>query len=178
MKLNGYMELFNGYWINGSYEKAYDALYEAGKFVNLSSATVEIEPMMNGIAVHIQNFNNPHKTSFSNIEGYPSIPTNNRFLRDDKTFAEIALRHSQLILPNEDVNVQHLTNAEKTQGALATGVTAFPTVKDGISRIDRLLVDYTIPLDTPSITFDRDKYGVLFSSFEHCPKYISIPHIS
>ena len=34
------------------------------------------------------------------------------------------------------------------------------------SRLDRLLVDFTVPSDTPSLTFDRDKNGVLFSALE------------
>lgn len=40
----------------------------------------------------------------------------------------LALRHSQLRLPNEDSNVQHLTNAEKNQGALATGNSTLTTL--------------------------------------------------
>ena len=124
---------------------------------------------------HINDLNNPHETGISNLEGFPTTPTLTKFLRDDKTFAEIALKHSQLILPTEDVNIQHLTNAEKTQGALATGNAVLPTVKDVADRADRLLVDFTVPINTTSIIFDRDKNGVLFSdlNIEKCIIYIS-----
>lgn len=53
--------------------------------------------------------------------------------------------------------------AKISNGDLATGNTILPTVKDVADRIDRLLVDFTVPSDTTSITFDRDKNGVLFS---------------
>lgn len=276
----------------------------------------------NILDTHPIDYNNPHKTNFSNIEGYPSIPTNNRFLRDDKTFAEIvagsggyaanvyltdfnsdistykkisysveatetivsttatneskliynyiydsgvgvtnldegswdfffnckldgisgnnriktiifkrdisnietdlittysselintdylqirfqniqqnipvlvtdrigvrvyfettntnpvtfslkigygnasyfttplALRHSQLRLPNEDVNVQHLTNAEKTQGALATGNVILPTVKDVADAVANML-------PKPPEEEDLYSYGVLIDT--------------
>ena len=64
---------------------------------------------------HINDLNNPHETGINNLEGFPITPTLTKFLRDDKTFAEIALKHSQLISPNEDVNVQHLTDSEKAE---------------------------------------------------------------
>ena len=242
------------------------------------TSDTEIDSKANQIDLtnHINDLNNPHETGISNLEGFPTTPTLTKFLRDDKTFAEIALRHSQLILPNEDVNVQHLTdsekaelhthinksvldtitsvlvsgwnaaatwvstyganvlthisdgslhvtqallntisnkvdkvegkglstndftneqkellsqqsgvntgdqdlsgleskrgtddfyvtNAEKTQGALATGNTALPTVRDVADRTDRLLVDFIIPSDTNSITINVDKYANPFS---------------
>ena len=57
-----------------------------------------------------------------------------------------------------------MTGAEKTQGALATGNATFPTVKQVADRADRLLVDFTVPIDTASIAFGRDKNGELFSN--------------
>ena len=37
---------------------------------------------------------------------------------------------------------------------------------DEKGKLDRLLVDFIVPSDTPSLTFDRDKNGVLFSELE------------
>ena len=81
------------------------------------TSDTEIDSKANQIDLtnHINNLNNPHETDLSNLEGFPITPTLTKFLRDDKTFAEIALKHSQLISPNEDVNVQHLTDSEKAE---------------------------------------------------------------
>jgi len=37
---------------------------------------------------------------------------------------------------------------------------------DEKSKLDRLLVDFTVPYDTTGLTFDRDKNGVLFSTLD------------
>ena len=68
--------------------------------------------------------------------------------------------------PKKGADDFYVTNAEKTQGALATGNITLDTVKKVADRTDRLLVDFTVPSDTSSITFDRDKNGVLFSNLE------------
>ena len=62
---------------------------------------------------HINDLNNPHETGISNLEGFPTTPTLTKFLRDDKTFAEIAL---------------NLTNAEKSELHTHTNKSVLDTI--------------------------------------------------
>ena len=57
------------------------------------TSDTEIDSKANQIDLtnHINNLNNPHETDLSNLEGFPATPTRTKFLRDDKTFAEIAV---------------------------------------------------------------------------------------
>lgn len=110
------------------------------------------------IIVNLCDDNGIVQTDYASLTGKPKI--NNVELIGNKTLDQLSIE------PKKGVDDLYLTNAEKTQGALATGVAAFPTVKDGISRVDRLLVDFTVPLDTPSLTFAMDKNGVPFSDLQ------------
>ena len=57
-----------------------------GKGLSTNDFTNEYKGIVD---THPVDQNNPHKTSITNLEGFPVIPTNTKFLRDDKSFSEI-----------------------------------------------------------------------------------------
>lgn len=73
---------------------------------------------------------------------YPETPTGDHFYADDKTFKSVA--HSSLSGVNDDPNVQHITAAEKSEGALATDVAAYPTVKDTAIGLDVTATEFNL----------------------------------
>ena len=86
----------------------------------------------------------------------------------------VILDHNKQI--NRNLNKQHTaeTIQESTSKRFTSdleisnlepkkGVDEFYLSGDEKSKLDRLLVDLTVPSDTPSLTFDRDKNGVLLS---------------
>lgn len=118
------------------------------------------------IVVNLCNDNGQSTTDYAALTGKPKI--NDIELVGNKTLVQLGIE------PKRGADDFYVTGAEKTQGALATGMANpspisgkdLSTVKKLAQEFDktnRLLVDFTVPTDTSSITFDRDKNGVLFS---------------
>lgn len=57
-----------------------------GKVLSTNDFTNEYKNILDA---HPTDQDNPHNTSISNLSGFPQIATNNRFLRDDRSFSEI-----------------------------------------------------------------------------------------
>lgn len=110
------------------------------------------------IVVNLCNDNGQSTTDYAALTGKPKI--NDVELIGNKTLTQLGIE------PKRGADDFYVTNAEKTQGALATGNSALDTVKKVADRTDRLLVNYIVPSDTPSLTFDTDKYGNSFDSIE------------
>lgn len=107
------------------------------------------------IVVNLCNDNGQSTTDYAALTGKPKI--NDVELIGNKTLTQLGIE------PKRGDDDFYLTNAEKTQGALATGNSELPTVKDVADRADRLLVDFTVPTDRLSVDFVATDSGVLFS---------------
>lgn len=78
----------------------------------------------------------------------------------------LAIDHNNTRNKNANPDFQHITLAEKTQGALATGNSTLDTVKKVADRVDRLLVDFTVPVAAARLEFVRTDAGILFADLD------------
>lgn len=91
------------------------------------------------IVVNLCNDNGQSTTDYAALTGKPKI--NDVELIGNKTLTQLGIE------PKRGADDFYVTGDEK-------------------AKLGKLLVDFTVPTDTPSLTFDTDKYGNSFDSIE------------